>query len=58
MKMLNELWEILCLMGRQIRDLPQTVICTVKQRKHKAVVDEQEAERLDRIRNPSKYRGK
>lgn len=45
-------------MGRQVGDLPQTVIKTVKQREHKAVVDAQEAERLDRIRNPSKYRGK
>ena len=28
------------------------------QRKHRKIVNEFEAERLDRIRNPSKYRGK
>jgi hypothetical protein len=31
---------------------------TVKQRKRQSVLNENEAERLDRIRNPSKYLGK
>ena len=38
--------------------LPQTVVNAVRQRGRQAVLNEHEAERLDRIRNPSKYRGK
>jgi len=38
--------------------LPQTIANAVKQRRRQAVRDELEAERLDRIRNPSKYLGK
>jgi len=38
--------------------LPQTVAIAIKQRRLQATLDENEAERLDRIRNPSKYRGK
>ena len=38
--------------------LPQTVANAVKQRRQQVVLNEREAERLDRIRNPSKYRGK
>jgi len=38
--------------------LPQTIANAVRQRRRQAVRDELEAERLDRIRNPSKYLGK
>lgn len=38
--------------------LPQTIANAVKQRQQKTVSDEREVERLDRIRNPWKYRGK
>ena len=38
--------------------LPQTIANAVKQRRQQVVLNELEAERLDRIRNPSKYRGK
>ena len=38
--------------------LPQSVANAVKQRRLLVVRDELEAERLDRIRNPSKYLGK
>jgi len=37
---------------------PQTIANAVKQRRQQVVLNELEAERLDRIRNPSKYRGK
>jgi len=37
---------------------PQSIANAFKQRQHQAIRDEQEAERLDRIRNPSKYLGK
>ena len=38
--------------------LPQAVANAVKQRQQQILRNEMEAERLDRIRNPSKYRGK
>ncbi len=38
--------------------LPQAIGNLGKQRRRQAVLNEHEAERLDRIRNPSKYRGK
>ena len=38
--------------------LPKTIENALKQRQHQAVLNEREAERLDRICNPLKYRGK
>jgi hypothetical protein len=38
--------------------LPQSVVNAVHQRQRRIVLNELEAERLDRIRNPSKYLGK
>ena len=38
--------------------LPQTISNAVKHRQQQIIVNELETERLDRIRNPSKYRGK
>lgn len=38
--------------------LPQTIANAVKQRQRQTVLNEREAERLDRICNPSKYLGK
>ncbi len=38
--------------------LPQHVANAVKQTRRQAVLNELEVERLDRIRNPSKYLGK
>jgi hypothetical protein len=43
---------------KQIVCLPQLVVDAVKQRKLRAIAERREAERLDRIRNPSKYLGK
>ena len=43
---------------RQIWLLPQTAANAARQRREQAVRNELEAERLDRIRNPSKYLGK
>jgi hypothetical protein len=37
---------------------PQSVANAVKQRRRQVVLNELEAERLDRIRNPLKYLGK
>jgi len=38
--------------------LPQSVAIAVKQKRRQIVLNELEAERLDRIRDPSKYLGK
>jgi len=46
------------LIFRTLIQLPQTIADVFKQRRLQVVRDELEAERLDRIRNPSKYRGK
>jgi hypothetical protein len=43
---------------KQVWLLPQTVANAIKQRRLQGVRNEHEAERLDRIRNPSKYLGK
>jgi len=43
---------------KQIRRVPQTLANAQKARQQQTVLNDQEAERLDRIRNPSKYRGK
>ena len=45
-------------LAKQAWSLPQSVANAVKQRQQQVVLNEQEVERLDRIRNPSKYRGK
>jgi hypothetical protein len=38
--------------------LPNSVTAALKQRRRQLALNALEAERLDRIRNPSKYRGK
>ena len=43
---------------KQVWFFPQSVANAVKQRRQQVVLNELEAERLDRIRNPSKYLGK
>jgi len=45
-------------LARQVWLLPQSIADAVQQRRQKIILKELEAERLDRIRNPSKYRGK
>jgi hypothetical protein len=58
---MNKLKPILLAIIRFIKQcwlLPQTIAAAVKQRRRQIGLDELEVERLDRIRNPSKYRGK
>ena len=43
---------------KQVCFLPQSVANAVQQRRRQIVLNGLEAERLDRIRNPSKYLGK
>jgi hypothetical protein len=54
--------RIICLtifhLVKQAWSLPRSLANAGKDRRRQIVLDELEAERLDRIRNPSKYRGK
>ena len=54
--------KLICLtiieLAKQAWFLPQALTNAVQQRRRQTVLNEQEAERLDRIRNPHKYLGK
>ena len=56
------LLKLICLtiiqLVKQAWLLPQSIVNAVHQRQQQVVRNELEAERLDRIRNPSKYLGK
>jgi hypothetical protein len=43
---------------KRVCRFPKTIAKAVKQRQRQAALNKREAERLDRICNPSKYRGK
>jgi hypothetical protein len=45
-------------LARQFWLLPQSIAIALKQKRERIAVDEFEADRLDRLRNPSKYQGK
>lgn len=38
--------------------LPRTIMNAAEHRRQRSILDEFETERLDRIRNPSKYQGR
>jgi len=54
--------KLICLnivqMVKEACSLPQAIGKAIKQRQRRIVLNELEVERLDRIRNPEKYRGK
>ncbi len=58
----GQTWQLIRLTlrqwGKQIWMLPETIAAAGKQRQRQLVLDALEVERLDRIRNPAKYRGK
>jgi hypothetical protein len=56
--MFKLLYLTLIQFARQIWALPRTIESAVKQRRRQLVLNAREVERLDRIRNPSKYRGR
>jgi hypothetical protein len=41
--------------GRRVSLFPKSILIAIRQRRGKQGVDADEAERLDRIRNPSNY---
>ncbi len=57
-----KIFQIICLtvfqLFKQAWLLPQTIVDAVRQRRRQVILDGNEVERLDRIRNPSKYLGK
>jgi F0F1-type ATP synthase membrane subunit b/b' len=58
MKILTFTILMLTQLAKQIWSLPKTISQAIQDRRQRIVADDQEAERLDRIRNPSKYIGK
>lgn len=58
MNTLKHIWLTCLQLAKQVWQLPQTISHVIKQRQRQIVLAEREIERLDRIRNPSKYRGK
>ena len=44
--------------AKQVWRFPQSIAIAIKQKRRQTVRSELEAERLDRIRNPSKYLGR
>ncbi len=58
MKFLQFIWLMLVQLVQQILSLPKLLVQSGDDRKKRLAKNVNEAERLDRLRNPSKYRGK
>ena len=58
MNPLKHICLILIQRVKQVGLLPQAIANALEQRRQQVVLNELEVERLDRIRNPDKYRGK
>lgn len=58
MQILNLIRQAIVSAIKQGWGLSQSIGLAVKRRRRQIALDEAEAERLDRIRNPSKYLGK
>ncbi|MBI3849567.1 MAG: hypothetical protein HY298_04650 [Verrucomicrobia bacterium] len=58
MRTLKLIFQTIIQLVKQAWLLSQSVVIAVQQRRRQVVVNELEVERLDRIRNPSKYLGK
>ena len=54
-KTLNLIYLAIIGLAKQVWLLPKTIEDVIKQRRQQVVLNDLEAERLDRIRNPSKY---
>ena len=55
---LKLIWFLVGSLIKQAFGLPQSIAIALKQRRQQTTLNELEAERLDRIRNPSKHLGK
>ena len=58
MHFLKRLYQTMAGLLKQVWMFPQFVAAALKQRRQQFALDVNEAERLDRIRHPSKYLGK
>ncbi len=58
MQLLKLIGQTIVSLVKQVWFLPECIATAIKQRRQKIATGEFEAERLDRIRNPSKYLGK
>lgn len=58
MKTVKFVWLTVVQMVRRACLVPRKILNAGKQRQRQAILNQREAERLDRICNPSKYRGK
>ena len=58
MNALKLIWLTIIQLVKQVCLIPKTIAKAVKRRQRQAVRDKNEAERLDRICNPLKYRGR
>jgi hypothetical protein len=58
METLKMICLTLFLLVKQVLFLPQTIATAMQKRRRQGVSRENEVERLDRLRNPSKYQGK
>jgi len=58
MEILRHLWQTTVGLVKQVWLFPQFVVVALKRRRRRFTLNALEVERLDRIRNPSKYRGK
>ncbi len=58
MQMLKSIFQAIVGLIKQLWRLPDLAAAAMKQKRRRFAVDLLEAERLDRIRNPSKYLGK
>lgn len=58
MNIFKLIWFTLLNLGRQVLLLPQSAVAAFGQRRRLTEKNRFEVERLDRIRNPSKYLGR
>ena len=58
MQTLLLIWRIIVNLAKQAWLLPKTITLALQQRRRQTALHEFETERLDRIRNPSKYAGR
>ena len=58
MRLLKVIFLTIVELGKQAWLLPRAVAANFRKRRRETVVNKVEAERLDRLRHPSKYLGK
>jgi hypothetical protein len=58
MKILKIVYLTIIQIFRQVWLLPQTIAFALRQKRRQTSLNEHEVERLDRLRNPSKYMGR